>query len=102
MTQPGHRPRVWAVATLRVTLEPLTRERVAPGDAAVQATVVNEGAQPEPFHEHQARHGTTLLLITHDPSVAERCERLIRLLDGKIIEDRRAAPVRVSTARRAR
>ena len=41
-----------AVATLRVTLEPLMRERVAPGEAAVQATVVNEGTQPELFHEH--------------------------------------------------
>jgi len=39
--------------------------------------------------EHQAQHGTTLLLITHDPSVAERCERQIHLLDGRIIEDRR-------------
>ena len=55
------------MATLRVTLEPLTRERVAPGDAAVQATVVNEGAQPEPFHEHQARHGS-LVLQVEDPS----------------------------------
>jgi hypothetical protein len=56
-----------AVATLRVTLEPLTRERVAPGDAAVQATVVNEGDQPEPFHEYQARHGS-LVLQVEDPS----------------------------------
>ena len=42
--------------------------------------------------EERARHGTTLLLITHDPSIAERCERQIQLLDGRIIEDRRAAP----------
>jgi putative ABC transport system ATP-binding protein len=51
--------------------------------------------------EHQARHGTTLLLITHDPSVAERCERQIHLLDGRIIEDRRTAPARIAAARRA-
>jgi putative ABC transport system ATP-binding protein len=51
--------------------------------------------------EHQARHRTTLLLITHDPSVAERCERQIHLLDGRIVEDRRTAPLRVSPARRA-
>lgn len=55
------------MATLRVTLEPLTRERVAPGDAAVEATVVNEGDRPEPFHEHQARHGSLVLQI-EDPS----------------------------------
>ena len=51
--------------------------------------------------ENQARHGTTLLLITHDPSVAERCERQVHLLDGRIIEDRRAAPSRIAAARRA-
>jgi putative ABC transport system ATP-binding protein len=51
--------------------------------------------------EHQARHGTTLLLITHDPSIAERCERQIRLSDGRIVEDRRGAPLRVGSARRA-
>src|SRR5216684_719858 len=39
--------------------------------------------------EHQARHSTTLLLITHDPSIAERCERQVGLLDGRIVEDRR-------------
>ena len=51
--------------------------------------------------EHQARHDTTLLLITHDPSVAERCERQIHLLDGKVIEDRRTALSRIAVARRA-
>jgi putative ABC transport system ATP-binding protein len=51
--------------------------------------------------ENQARHGTTLLLITHDPSVAERCERQVHLLDGRIIEDRPTAPSRIAAARRA-
>jgi putative ABC transport system ATP-binding protein len=46
--------------------------------------------------EHQARQGTTLLLITHDTSVAERCERQIHLLDGKIVEDRRTAQIAVA------
>jgi hypothetical protein len=55
------------MATLRVTLRPLTREGVAPGDAEVEATVVNEGDRPEPFHEHQARHGS-LVLQVEDPS----------------------------------
>jgi putative ABC transport system ATP-binding protein len=51
--------------------------------------------------EHQARHDTTLLLITHDPSVAERCERQIHLLDGRIIEDRRTVRSPIAAARRA-
>ncbi|BDG70667.1 ABC transporter ATP-binding protein [Roseomonas fluvialis] len=31
--------------------------------------------------------GTTLLLITHDPLLAERCERQVRIEDGKIVSD---------------
>ena len=32
----------------------------------------------------RARAGTTLLLITHDPRLAERCDRLTRMEDGRI------------------
>jgi putative ABC transport system ATP-binding protein len=34
----------------------------------------------------QARHGTTLMLITHDPTLAARCGRTIRIADGRIAE----------------
>jgi putative ABC transport system ATP-binding protein len=51
--------------------------------------------------EQQARHSATLLLITHDPSIAERCERQVRLADGKIVEDLLAAPARAGAVRRA-
>ncbi|MEX2407727.1 MAG: ABC transporter ATP-binding protein, partial [Rhodovibrionaceae bacterium] len=30
---------------------------------------------------------TTLLLITHDPALAERCARQIKLVDGHIVDD---------------
>lgn len=33
------------------------------------------------------RFGTTLLLITHDPLLAERCERQVRIEDGRIVAD---------------
>jgi len=33
------------------------------------------------------RFGTTLLLITHDPLLAERCDRQLRLEDGRIVAD---------------
>jgi putative ABC transport system ATP-binding protein len=33
------------------------------------------------------RLGTTLLLITHDPLLAERCERQVRIEDGRIVSD---------------
>jgi len=32
-----------------------------------------------------ARRGTTLMLITHDPALAGRCRRLVRLRDGRIL-----------------
>jgi putative ABC transport system ATP-binding protein len=39
-----------------------------------------------------SRKGTTLLLITHDRGLAERCDRIVRLMDGQIVDDRRMTP----------
>jgi putative ABC transport system ATP-binding protein len=35
--------------------------------------------------------GTTLVLVTHDPDIASRARRTIRLSDGRVVEDRTAA-----------
>ena len=35
--------------------------------------------------------GATLLLITHDPSLARRCDRTLRMADGLIVGDERLA-----------
>jgi putative ABC transport system ATP-binding protein len=35
------------------------------------------------------RAGNTLVVVTHEPAIAARCPRAIRLSDGKIVEDRR-------------
>ena len=32
------------------------------------------------------RHGTTLVLITHNPGLAARCARTLRLVDGQILD----------------
>lgn len=32
--------------------------------------------------------GITILVVTHDPNVAQRCKRIIRLADGVVVEDR--------------
>ena len=29
--------------------------------------------------------GKTIIVVTHDPQVAEQCNRIIEILDGKII-----------------
>ena len=43
--------------------------------------------------ELRREHGTTLVLVTHDPAVAARAERIITLSQGKIISDVRAPAV---------
>ncbi len=37
--------------------------------------------------------GTTFLIVTHDPRLAQRCDRIIELVDGRIVSDRRTANV---------
>ena len=39
----------------------------------------------------RAHHGTTLLLITHDPELAARCARRIHLVDGRVLDAAAAA-----------
>ena len=33
------------------------------------------------------RSGTTVVLVTHDPRIAARCDRLVRIADGAVIDD---------------
>src|SRR5690606_33488435 len=33
------------------------------------------------------RDGQTVLLVTHEPDIAAHCERIIRVSDGRIVED---------------
>ena len=32
--------------------------------------------------------GTTFLIVTHDPRLAQRCDRIVELVDGRIVADR--------------
>jgi putative ABC transport system ATP-binding protein len=35
----------------------------------------------------RARHGMTVIVATHDPVIASRCERIVRLLDGRVLDE---------------
>ena len=41
----------------------------------------------ELFHELNERDGITIILVTHDPSVARHARRLLVLRDGLIVQD---------------
>ena len=37
--------------------------------------------------EYQKQHGATLIIVTHDEDLAKRCERIIRIKDGRVESD---------------
>jgi len=41
----------------------------------------------ELIFELNRERGTTLVLVTHDPDLARRCQRVIRLKGGAVVED---------------
>ena len=42
------------------------------------------------FHQLHAE-GNTIIIVTHEPDIAERCPRSIRVLDGKVTSDQKRA-----------
>lgn len=45
----------------------------------------------EIFKELNANKGVTIIIVTHEPSIAARTKRIIELVDGNIISDRAGA-----------
>lgn len=45
------------------------------------------GGEVLDFLQQLNEDGTTVVLVTHDPVIAQRAKRIIRLSDGKIVED---------------
>jgi len=46
----------------------------------------NGTAIVELLFDLRTRHGATLVLVTHDPELAHRCDRVVTLRDGRIAE----------------
>ena len=38
------------------------------------------------FHQMHGR-GETIVIVTHDPRIAEQCQRIVRIVDGQIEAD---------------
>jgi putative ABC transport system ATP-binding protein len=67
---------------------------VAPGPAILFADeptgnldAATSGAIVDLLFARKEALGETLIIITHDPSLAERCARVLRMCDGLIVED---------------
>jgi len=43
--------------------------------------------------------GMTIVMVTHEDEIGEKCKRVIRMRDGKIVSDKRNAPVPVVTSK---
>lgn len=42
--------------------------------------------------------GQTVILVTHEPDIAAHCHRVLRVSDGRIVEDRRQDPARAGVS----
>jgi putative ABC transport system ATP-binding protein len=76
-----------------VVLEPpllLADEPTGNLDSATGAAII------ELLFTLNRERGSTLLLVTHDPALAERADRVVSLRDGRVVGDRRREPVLTS------
>ncbi len=50
------------------------------------------GQQILEIFEHLVANGKTIILVTHDPTIAHRCHRVVLLHDGRVQKDERNTP----------
>ena len=79
----GQRQRV-AIARALVN-----RPKIILGDEPTGNLDSRSGQEILKLFEELHHQGVTVLLVTHDPSIAARCHRTLAMFDGKIREDRR-------------
>ena len=65
-----------------------TRPPIIMADEPTGALDSQTGREVLDFLQELNREGTTVILITHDNGIAATARRVIRLTDGKIVEDR--------------
>ena len=65
-----------------------TRSPIIMADEPTGALDSKTGQQVLNILRELHNKGTTVILITHDNGIAQQAERIIRLADGKIVEDR--------------
>ncbi|PMB83166.1 peptide ABC transporter ATP-binding protein [Limosilactobacillus pontis] len=41
------------------------------------------------FKRLNREEGTTIIMVTHDPHVADQCERVVKIIDGRVVSDSR-------------
>lgn len=69
-----------------------TRSPIIMADEPTGALDSKTGQQVLDILRELHKNGTTVILITHDNGIAAKAERIIRLSDGKIVEDRLNVP----------
>ena len=69
-----------------------TRSPIIMADEPTGALDSKTGQQVLNILRELHNNGTTVILITHDNGIAAQAERIVRLADGKIIEDRPNLP----------
>jgi putative ABC transport system ATP-binding protein len=47
------------------------------------------------------KEGLTIVMVTHDPAVADRADRVVRMLDGRVVADSTANPAPAPSAGRS-
>jgi putative ABC transport system ATP-binding protein len=79
----GQQQRVCICIARALTNDPL----ILLADEPTGALDSKTGEQILQIFDELVANGTTVLLVTHDPKVGDRCQRIIRLQDGAVISD---------------
>ena len=66
-----------------------TKPSVIMADEPTGALDSHTGQEVLKFLQQLNREGSTVILITHDNAIAATARRMVRLADGKVVEDRR-------------